>query len=203
MEGTNVRSLLAALDRLGLEYVCTDERCREAASASHVIIPGVSTFSVITRSITCSSAYELLCHKVIDSHTPVLGICAGMQVMLTESEECPGVQGLDWLPGHVVGLPEGTFGKSVNTGWSGLRVANDRSKNSAMWSVIEQNDFYFNHSFCCSLDSPGIGTGFIDVNCESTILGVFNKENFWGVQFHPEISGRAGIQLLKLFCESV
>ena len=185
----NIRSVLSALSRLGYEGIVTDDpdtiRC-----ADKVIFPGVGEASQAMKALR-----EKGLDDVLRSLTqPFLGICLGMQIMCSYSEEsdtrCLGI-----FPGKIGRIPEkSTEGEKIKVphiGWNSVRY-NDNE----LFDGIRQDEyFYFVHSYCAEIDEYTAG-----VTVYGTEFGsVLRRGNFIGCQFHPEKSGTAGERLLKNF----
>ncbi|MCG9900333.1 MAG: imidazole glycerol phosphate synthase subunit HisH [Hydrotalea sp.] len=190
----NVKAFANIYKRLGIaaEIVSTKEQLNKT---DKIILPGVGAFDHAMGKLKSSDLYFTLNELVLEKHTPVLGVCVGMQMMAKSSDE--GVSdGLGWIDGtvklfdvskikHVTRLP--------HMGWNNVKgtVLNPLMEN------LENSLFYFLHSyyFVCNDKSEIIG--------ESDYAGVFtcavNHKNIYGVQFHPEKSHEYGIQLLKNF----
>lgn len=184
----NTCSVQNALDRLGADYVLTDSK-KTIKEAKKVIFPGVGH---------AASAMNVLKDKdlasVISSLTqPVLGICLGMQLLCQHSEEddtkCLGIMALDVLR-FSNDSKEIKF-KIPHMGWN-----NFEKVESPLFKGIELKDYvYFVHSFYVPVNPNSIAsTNYID-----SFSAAIQKDNFYGVQFHPEKSGKVGERLLNNF----
>lgn len=181
----NIRSVLFALERIGVQAVVTDDH-REIRSASKVIFPGVGE---------ASSAMQYLRERGLDETIrsltqPVLGICLGMQLMCSFSEEnnteCLGI-----FDQKVLKFPEQEGFKVPQIGWNNL--FNLRS--SLMTGVDEMTYMYFVHGYYVESSRDSIATTNYIRDYSSAIC----KDNFFAVQFHPEKSGDAGQKILQNF----
>jgi len=181
----NIGSVANALKRLGVEAVVTDS-FDEIRAASKVIFPGVGEASTTMKYLTDRGIDNL----VLSLDQPVLGICLGMQLMCSYSEE-----------GDTKGL--GIFNEKVKLFDIGLKVPHmgwneiEISADPLLHGLQEPSHFYFVHSYFCE---TGPDTRSI---CEYEIpfSAYLQKDNYYAVQFHPEKSGPLGARLLKNFLE--
>ena len=130
--------------------------------------------------------------KAIDRQIPLLGICLGMQWMFESSHEAPQLRGLGLFAGACEKFPPAV--KSPHVGWNQLQVADS----SRLLRGLSDNSFvYFTHSYRAPLVEATVG------KCEygGAFSAVVERGQLFGVQFHPEKSGVAGLQLLRNFCE--
>lgn len=186
--GANIASLRYALDRLGAAAELTvDARC--IREASHVILPGVGAAANAMDNLR---RFDL--HGVIPSLTqPVLGICLGMQLLCSSSDE-DSAACLDILPVNVsrlIGAPQHPV---PNMGWCRVTIADDH----ALLNGIKSGDyFYFLHSFAVQPGDYTLATAFH----QREFTAVLAHRNFYATQFHPERSSGAGARLLRNFLE--
>jgi glutamine amidotransferase len=140
---------------------------------------------------------EILLHA-IEKQRPLLGICLGMQLLGSVSEEGGDHKGLDLIPGKIVRLKDGNKKDKIpNIGWSEVRF----NEANELFSGIERNScFYHIHSFFYEGHHPDVGIASINFSGEDVTVSV-QKNNIFGVQFHPEKSHAAGIKLLQNFSE--
>lgn len=181
----NVQSVKYALNRLGYESFLTDDS-EMIRSADKVIFPGVGEAGSAMRAIR-----EKELEKVItELKQPVLGICLGMQLMCSYSEE-----------GDTVGM--GIFDLSVKKFDNGLKVPQIgwnqiEDLRSGLFKNIAENEYmYLVHSYYVPVNKNTIAK----TNYGITYATAIEKDNFYGVQFHPEKSSKAGEVLLKNFLE--
>lgn len=188
--GNNLTSLSNAICRLGYPYKLT-HKDTDILNAQAVIIPGVGTAASGMKALQAHGLTEVLC----ELKQPVLGICLGMQLLLERSEEedipCLGI-----IPGYATKLIATNEAPVPHMGWNKLIW----SKKSALSSNLTSNDYvYFVHSY--ALKSPEYALACCQYNEEFT--AIVNKDNFFGMQFHPEKSADAGLTLLKNFLDEV
>lgn len=167
-------------------------------SASKIILPGVGAFDHAMDLLDESGMRPTLNRKVLHEKVPVIGICVGMQILGTSSDEGSRL-GLGWIDGHVLKFDVGKMKANTNLphmGWNDVKPI----QISPLFSDLEENaQFYFLHSyyFECKHRENVLALTDYDFEFASAIVA----ENIYGVQFHPEKSHSFGIQLLKNFSE--
>jgi glutamine amidotransferase len=184
----NLASVKKAFDYLGYESAITADPA-EIARASKVVLPGVGNFEATS---ALSGALQEAVVKAINQRIPLLGICLGMQWMFESSREAPQLRGLGLFAGECEKFP--VVVKSPHVGWNQLQVGGT----SRLLRGLPENSFvYFTHSYRAPLVEATVG------KCEygGTFSAVVERGQLFGVQFHPEKSGTAGLQLLGNFCE--
>ncbi len=188
----NLRSVLKAFDYLGVKAIVSSDPAK-LAGYKKVILPGVGAFGSAIKSLDASGFTEAISEHV-DKGGQLLGICLGMQLLLTESEEMGQHKGMDLIAGKVVHFRSETD-KIPQIGWNSV----DQQKESILFRGIEDHTFfYFVHSYYCepeNHDSVAATTWFAGKNFCSAI----EKNGIFAVQFHPEKSSDAGLQVLKNF----
>ena len=122
----------------------------------------------------------------------IIGICLGMQLMLSEGTEFGKKQGLNLIQGDVLKLDK----IKPNIGWKKLELNINKSYNS-LNAILKKNYFYFVHSFYCKLKDKNLIKAKFDIK-KNQYCGIFIKKNLIGIQFHPEKSGEPGLKLLKV-----
>lgn len=185
----NLHSVKNALDFLGVDSVITKDK-DEILSADHVILPGVGSFGDAMECINNSGLYEVI-KKAADGSRPFLGICLGLHLLFDESEESPGVKGLGILSGKVTKIPDCGL-KIPHMGWNNIEV----SKESRILPT-ESEFMYFVHSYYINPQNSDVVSSYTTYGDK---LGVsIEQGNVFAVQFHPEKSGEAGLNILKKF----
>ncbi|MBZ5648788.1 MAG: imidazole glycerol phosphate synthase subunit HisH [Acidobacteriia bacterium] len=181
----NIASVKKALDRLGCESVITSD-ARAIARAGRIVLPGVGHFAA-TRAL---DPLRDTIAETIGRGTPFLGICVGMQWMFESSTEAPGVAGLGLFPGEVTRFPGNV--KSPHVGWNQLAIG-DGSR--LLRGVAADPFVYFTHNYRAPVCA---GTS---AECEygGRFAAAIERENLFGVQFHPEKSGDVGLEILRNF----
>ncbi|WP_058535467.1 imidazole glycerol phosphate synthase subunit HisH [Legionella saoudiensis] len=188
VSGNNLTSLGNALNRLGFDYVLT-HNAQQIRNASHVILPGVGTADYGMNSLLSHGLVEVL--KSLTQ--PLLGICLGMQLLLDSSEEAE-VNCLGLIPGKVKRLTQKNDFPVPHMGWNQLQWCQD---SPLQRGLSEQDYVYFVHSYALSTQEYAVA------RCEYSepFTAIINKDNVWGMQFHPEKSAQTGMLLLKNFLE--
>ena len=190
----NIRSVEKACIALGKEAKVTSDP-REILSASHVILPGVGAFGDCMEHLNDRQLIPVI-RQVKDAGIPFLGICLGLQLLFEDSEETPGVQGLGLLKGHIVKFHESPDLKVPHMGWNQISFPHE----GRLFKGVPEGSFvYFVHSYYLKADDPSIVTA----QCQYGITFDASVEsgNIFACQFHPEKSGRTGLQILNNFLE--
>ncbi|MCB9988000.1 MAG: imidazole glycerol phosphate synthase subunit HisH [Rhodospirillales bacterium] len=188
--GANIASVVFALERLGVEGVLSADP-DVIARASHVILPGVGAAKDAMSKL---QARELVdCIKVLTQ--PALGICLGMQLLFTHSEEGDATM-LDIFSGNVRHFKPEAEKTIPHMGWNGVRV--EKSDHILFRDIPDDSAFYFVHSYYAPV---GDYTLTSCVHGSEMFSASVTQDNFMGCQFHPERSGAAGQQILKNFLE--
>ena len=190
----NVKSVYNLMSSLESTVVISNN-VDDIKSSTHIVLPGVGAFGSSMDKIKTKIQLNILETEVLQNGKPFLGICVGMQVLFKKGYEFDEFEGLGWIPGAVRKLD--TRGLPLpHIGWNNVFVKN---RTELLKNVEDDLDFYFVHSYA-----------FLDINSEYTIgvteygqefASVIQKENIYGVQFHPEKSQKAGKLLLKNFLE--
>ncbi|HUO27308.1 MAG TPA: imidazole glycerol phosphate synthase subunit HisH [Candidatus Aquilonibacter sp.] len=183
----NLTSVKKTLTCLGVEVAVTEDPA-VVAKAEKIILPGVGHFSA-TRILEQSGLRGAILRR-IERGVPFLGICVGMQVLFESSAEAPGIPGLGLLAGACKPFPANV--KSPHVGWNSL----DCSDCSLLRGISSGSFVYFTHSYCAPVVEATVA------RCEygREFSAAVEKNNVFGVQFHPEKSGSVGQALLANFC---
>lgn len=182
----NIFSLTSALSRLGLSYGMINTE-QDFDQYSHIIIPGVGHAGAAMEKLSQTGLVE----SIRQLKKPVLGICVGMQLLTAHSQEG------DAQLMNIIPLETRLFDKNLgikipHMGWNNIEI-----KNNLLFEGVEnQTQFYFVHSYFIEYNAIfEIATAQYGLQYSAAI----QKDNFYGVQFHPEKSGAAGEQLLLNF----
>ncbi len=190
----NLGAIANMLKRLGKKVIITSNP-NDIAAADKLILPGVGAFDYAVNELHRTNLYQVLDHLVMVEKKPILGVCLGMQLMTNFSNEGE-LQGFGWIDAEVKKFEFDQL-KVPHMGWS--KITHNGDKTLTFTNNLENERYYFVHSYYVSCNDPS------DIMYTSTygnefVCG-FNKDNIFGVQFHPEKSHRFGMQLLKSFCE--
>jgi len=196
----NLRSAQKALERAGAEVVVTADP-DVIAGADAVVLPGVGGFADCYQGLEACGLIPAV-HAAIESGNPFLGICIGLQLLFTESEEGGRCTGLDVVAGRVVKFkPNASSGIKVpHMGWNEVYPVEGQS--CPLFDGIEAGThFYFVHSYYGIPDDPSATAATTPY--ELDFASVIWKDNVFATQFHPEKSQRAGLKLLDNFVKLV
>ncbi len=188
----NVRSVIKAIEKVGFSAVLTKDS-QIIKKSNGVILPGVGAFGDCLDKL---KKYDLIdsIYSAIDSSKPFLGICVGFQLLYEYGYEFGKHKGLGIFKGDVVKfIPQKGF-KVPHMGWNTVEFV----KNCDIFNTIESNSyFYFVHSYYTDSDDCAVSkTQYI-----CTFTSAANKENVFGVQFHPEKSQTLGLKIYENFCK--
>ncbi|KTD82687.1 imidazole glycerol phosphate synthase subunit HisH [Legionella waltersii] len=186
--GNNLTSLSNAIARLGYSYQLTHDS-DQIQNARSVILPGVGT---ALSGMNALNNYGLV-DLIRSLKQPVLGICLGMQLLLKHSEE-ENVDCLGLIPGTATKLSPNKQNPVPHMGWNKLLW----TKKSVLASDLSPEEYvYFVHSYAMKNSEYAVA------RCQYTeeFTAIVNKDNFFGMQFHPEKSAETGLTLLKNFLE--
>jgi imidazole glycerol-phosphate synthase subunit HisH len=193
----NVQAFLTQYKRLGFDATCA-KKGTDLTGARKIILPGVGAFDHAIELLNQSGMRPTLESLVIQDKVPVLGICVGMQLLTSASDEGH-LPGLGWVPGKVRSFRTNEQSASLplpHMGWNDVKP----KPGSPLFAGLESDArFYFLHSYyfeCCE-PSHEIATASygLDFSC------AVSAGNIFGVQFHPEKSHHFGTQLLKNFAQ--
>lgn len=190
----NLPNAVRALRAVGADLTVTDDPAVVQA-AEAIVLPGVGATADTMRSLQSLGMAEVL-PAAVAAGRPFLGICVGMQVLLAASVEFGLHDCLGIVAGTVRRLPD-VAGKIPQIGWNQVRFAPAFRDHPLFAGIPDGSDFYFVHSFYCDVDDPKIVAGRTDYGL--AFPSVIVRDNLAAVQFHPEKSGRYGLQLLRNF----
>ncbi|MCS5708111.1 imidazole glycerol phosphate synthase subunit HisH [Candidatus Berkiella cookevillensis] len=185
--GTNVASLVYALERIGKTAIVTND-AEIIETASHVILPGVSSATRAMAKLKENNLTEI----IKNLKQPVLGICSGMQILFSQSEEGMTAT-LDIIPGQVKKLMSTQQCVLPHMGWN--RVCEIKKNEPLFEDVPDDSYVYYVHSFAVACLPQTIAQSSYAEIFSAAVL----HKNFYGVQFHPERSGKIGENILNNF----
>jgi glutamine amidotransferase len=188
----NLRSVEKGFQKIGIDArVVTDAHATDNASA--LVLPGVGAFRDCMRNLEQMSLIEPILRS-IQKGKAFLGICLGLQVLFSESEEFGMCKGLNVLAGRVVKFQ--TDLKVPHMGWNNVKFVR---KPPIFDGIPDQSFFYFVHSFYVAPQDDGVIATTTDYGV--TFTSMVWKDNIFATQFHPEKSQETGLRVLKNFGE--
>lgn len=191
----NLQSVVKALNYIGCKCEITNN-IETILNADGAIMPGVGSFGDAMDSIVNCEADKAV-KNFIKTGKPFLGICLGLQLLFPKSEESPNTKGLSILEGSVTKIPNDNFKLKIpHMGWNSI----DIKKRDGLFKGIEGSPYvYFVHSYFLKADNPEI------VSSQTTYGTLIDAsvcyKNVMATQFHPEKSGKVGLQMLKNFAD--
>jgi len=186
----NVGSIYNMIKKIGGEtVVCSN--VDDLLNCKKLILPGVGSYDNAVEKLKSSGLFNCIIEKV-NSGIPFLGICLGMQLLGTKSEEGT-LKGLNLIPGKVINFPKKDDLRVPHMGWNTVRF-----QETILGKGLENNNkFYFVHRYYFFPDNPENVAGETDYGLKFS--SIIKKENIYGVQFHPEKSHKYGMTLLNNF----
>ena len=186
----NIRNVVNAIHKLGYQVTLTSDP-DDLFSADTVILPGVGAAGDTVSSLKRLNLVEPV-RRIIAEDKPFMGICIGLQILFTETEEDMGQKCLDVFPGKVKKFPEGR--KIPHMGWNQV---NQKITHPVFEGVPDNSNFYFVHSYYVNPEDKSLVAGTTDYGLE--FCSIIAKGNLIGTQFHPEKSGDTGLKILDNF----
>ncbi|HEX5127523.1 MAG TPA: imidazole glycerol phosphate synthase subunit HisH [Rhodocyclaceae bacterium] len=194
----NLRSVAKAIEHVAPQAdVCVSGDVADVARADRVVVPGQGAMPDCMREFMARGIHDEVLRAAASK--PFLGICVGMQMLFEHSEEGD-TQGLGILPGRVVRFRDDMVGdggarlKVPHMGWNNVQSR----MSHPLWNDIENGErFYFVHSYCCVPDDAAVIAATTDYGTPFTCAVA--RDNIFAIQFHPEKSASAGLQLLNNF----
>lgn len=186
----NLHSVSKAVERLGYAYILTDDP-QTILAADGAILPGVGAFGDAMQTLR-DTGMDIVAKEYAASGKPLLGICLGMQLLFSESEEHGMNEGLNLLPGKASRF-QGSY-KVPHMGWNKLSFLQDQSP---LFKGLTEGHVYFVHSYHVKpeLSSDLLAT----TDYHQQVTAIVGRDNVFGMQFHPEKSGELGMSLLGNF----
>jgi len=188
----NLRNVQKAFEKIGFEAKLTRHQ-KEIGSASAIVVPGVGAFKDCMENLEKYGLIEPLLGS-IESGKPYLGICLGLQILFSESEEFGSHKGLDLIRGKVVKFKPDPEHKVPHMGWNTI----EKEKEVPMLQGVESGDFfYFVHSYYV-IPEEAVWTSTFTTYGKPFVSSIW-KENLFATQFHPEKSQQKGLRILENF----
>ncbi|ACM19055.1 imidazoleglycerol-phosphate synthase, glutamine amidotransferase subunit [Geotalea daltonii FRC-32] len=193
----NLRSVQKAFEKVGFEATVTSDP-NVVLAADKIVLPGVGAFPDCMRNLEQGGFINPIL-KVIADGRPFLGICLGLQLLFTESEEFGIHKGLNIIPGRVLRFPEGLEEngeklKVPHMGWNQLTL---RGESAVFEGIDDGTNVYFVHSYYVKPDDEKVVAASTTYGME--FCSAICKDNVVATQFHPEKSQEKGLQILKNF----
>lgn len=196
----NIHSVIRAFEHAGAECInCTDPSM--LTDVDRLVIPGVGAFASCMDAFRAHGFQDPVM-RIIDSTTPVLGICVGMQMLADASEEFGVHPGLGIIPGRVRAIPQtaadGGRLPVPHISWSALRQGGHPWEGTPFGDVEKETQVYFVHSYQLDCANPENLLARFEYGGHLLTAAVI-RDNVVGVQFHPEKSGEAGLAIIRGF----
>jgi len=192
----NLRNVQKGFEKIGFEARLTRNK-NEIGRASAIVLPGVGAFKDCVENLEKYGLVEPLLRS-IEKGKPYLGICLGLQILFSESEEFGSHKGLDLVQGKVVRFVPDPEHKVPHMGWNTI----EKEKEGPMLQGIESGDFfYFVHSYYVIPDKTQWISSFTTYG--KPFVSSIWKENLFATQFHPEKSQQKGLRILENFVKSI
>lgn len=190
----NIKAFLNVYDRLNIKARVISSSL-ELQGSTHIILPGVGSFDYAMSKLESSGLYEGLNEMVLSKKIPVLGICVGMQMMADSSDEGT-KKGLGWVSGRVKKIVTNNNHELPlpHLGWNQVL---QKKQNILFKDLDDFSRFYFLHTYYYEASSSNDVLAEVDYGNRFTCS--INKDNIYGVQFHPEKSHENGLNILKNF----
>ncbi len=198
----NILNLARAINFIGFEAEVTHNE-KNILNSSHVILPGVGAFGNAIEQLEKYNLRSVIL-EYAKSNKPLLGICLGMQILLTESYEFGVHKGLDLISGKIIKISNKNNKeiKIPHVGWNEIYPNNEKKiwENKILKNNLIGKNFYFVHSFIAITKNPSSTIAVCNYS-DISIPAVISSNNVFGCQFHPEKSEQNGLSVLKNFCE--
>jgi len=189
----NIASVYNALEHMGAKCGIITSPW-EIKKYDKLIVPGVGAFGQAVANIKKIGYLEELNEFVYTLEKPILGICLGMQLLLSESFEFGRHEGFRFINGQVLSFKEKNEKLRIpHVGWNTLNNCDD----CTLTNNIQDKTFYFVHSYYCDICDEGVLVGTTEYGIQ--FQSYVEKKNVFGTQFHPEKSQKSGLQILENF----
>lgn len=189
----NVGSIKKMIEFVGGEAIISSKK-EDIMNATKLILPGVGSFDHGMKNLNQNNIIRILNEKVIKNKTPILGICLGMQLMAKESEEGT-EKGLGWIKAKVIKFEiNNSKLKIPHMGWNYIQI---QKENDILKNIPQNPRYYFVHSYHmkCDEEKDILTKTKYDIEFTSSI----QKNNIYGMQFHPEKSHKFGMKIIENF----
>jgi len=192
----NLRSVQKGFEKVGVEAILTTD-AEAVKSASKIVLPGVGAFRDCMDNLNKLNLIDPILEH-INSGKPYLGLCLGMQVLFSESDEFGVTKGLDVIKGRVVKFPEEEFRaekrKIPHMGWNALKI---QKETPILNGIADETYVYFVHSFYVKPEDDSVSATKTEYGFDFTSM--ISYKNVFACQFHPEKSQTQGLKILRNF----
>lgn len=190
----NLKSVAKALTRIGAPYIISNKPS-DLQQATHAILPGVGAFDQGIENLHALGLYTAIKAHAVEHNKPLLGICLGMQLLFSESEEGTPTPGLGLIQGQVRKFTpkEGTY-KVPHIGWN--EIERGKQDIRILEGIADGTNFYFIHSYYATTQEQ---LARAITTYDHPFISAVQKGNIFGTQFHPEKSQKKGLQILRNF----
>lgn len=202
----NIRSVYNAVNKVvgpSKNKITVVSDKKDIENSTHIILPGVGSFKTCYNGLEKTGILAFLEKKVIESYTPFLGICVGMQLLATRSYEKGVHVGLNWIPGEVSKVLNTKKNLKIpHMGWNKLKFLKENNfiRNLGKKENLNKDvSAYFIHSYKMVLENKSMIGASTDYG--QKITAMVQKDNIIGTQFHPEKSHNFGLNFLSTFIE--
>lgn len=189
----NIRNVQRAFEYCGADVTLSSDP-QLIQKAERVVVPGVGSFASCMEALTSHHCDEAI-QTFITTKRPFLGICVGMQMLLEESLEFNPTKGLGLIPGKVIEIPRSAERKVPFIGWTSIDV---KQASPLLKNITAKERFYFVHSFYAQLHRPEHLLASYHYH-GLDVTAATSQDHIFGLQFHPEKSGPAGLKVIKNF----
>ncbi|SJZ31057.1 imidazole glycerol phosphate synthase subunit HisH [Selenihalanaerobacter shriftii] len=192
----NLRSVQKGFEKVGFTAQITSDP-EEILKADGVVLPGVGAFGDAMENLKSAGLIQVI-KEVVKKEIPFLGICLGLHLLFSTSEEWGKQEGLDIISGQVVKFPDNLDKKIPHMGWNQLEI----KKETDLFKNLDTDFFqYFVHSYYVIPEDKSVIATTTDYGIE--FVSSIQKDNIYAVQYHPEKSSKEGLQILRNFGELI
>lgn len=188
----NLGSIFNMFKKIGAAPLISG-KAADVRAADKLVLPGIGAFDNVMTQFRDSGLEEDLVQKVLEERTPVLGICVGMQMLGKGSEE-GAASGFGWLDAHCERIPDAPGLRVPHMGWNYVTAVKPHPLTA---SLADDARFYFAHSY--RMVCKDKNDALLVASHGSEIVSAVQRDNIFGVQFHPEKSHRFGMELFRRF----